>query len=248
MGECQKFRIRFSRLKDFEMPKGKPVKEVLKGSGLFGNLSDAYLEQLASSCRRRSFSKGAVILYQTELSSDLLIILSGKIKATLIDEKGDEIILSFFKEGEFLGEMSLFDNEGRSATITAEEDSEIAVLERGKFIDLLAGQPRLAIDLIVELAKRLRRADEMIESLVFLDVKDRLLREFSKIAESEGGEKTKNLLKIVKKTHQELSTRIGASREAISKCMKHLASKGIIREEEGHFLIIPLEKKPDGRF
>lgn len=224
---------RIMKEQDFQ----KAIKEILRNLELFKNLKDEHLDRIAVFCRRRAFSKGAVIFYQGESSSNLLIVLSGKLKATIIDrDNGDEVVLSFFKEGEFLGEMNLFDGAGRSATVTAEEDSEIAVLEREKLMGLLMEQPRIAIGLITELAKRLRKADEMIESLAFLDVKERLLREFSKIAESEGA-KGSNCLKVGKKTHQELAARIGASREAVSKCLKHLAAKDVVKDEEAFWRI-----------
>jgi CRP/FNR family transcriptional regulator, cyclic AMP receptor protein len=214
----------------------QPVKELLKKTDLFRNLTDAHLEEIASSCRRRSFSKGALILYQTEPSRDLLIVLSGKIKASLVDEEGNEMVLSFFKTGEFLGEMNLFDDKGRSATVTAVDDSETVVLKREDLMSLLLEKPAIAVALIMELAERLRKANELIESLVFLDVRGRVLRELSKMAHSEG-KREGNFLKVRKRTHHELAAHIGASREAISKCMKHLLSKEIVREEDGYFLI-----------
>ena len=220
----------------------KTVLEVLKKLELFKNLSNDYLVQIASSCVRRSHPKGAVLFYQTEMSSDLFVILSGKVKATLTGDDGNEVVLCFFNDGDFFGEMSLFDNQGRSATVTAETDCEMAVLERDKFIGLLMDSPEIAIELITTLSKRLRKTNEMVESLVFLDVRERLLKEFSGMA-GPGGAAGK-VLKVDKKTHQELACRIGASRESVSKCMKALIHEGVIDEKKDHFLVNLPNVKP----
>jgi CRP-like cAMP-binding protein len=86
------------------------------------------------------------------------------------------------------------------------------------------------------LVERLRKADEMIESLAFLEVGVRLVKSLLEAAQQEGGV-VKGYVKTGKLTHKELAARIGSSREAVSKCMKVLASKGIVREAEGHMLI-----------
>ncbi len=220
----------------------KTVLEVLKKLELFRNLSGDYLVQIASSCIRRPLPKGAVLFYQTEMSSDLFIILSGKVKATLTGYDGNELVLCSFSEGDFFGEMNLFDNQGRSATATAETDCEMAVLEREKFIGLLMKKPKIAVELITILSKRLRKTNEMVESLVFLDVRERLLKEFSRMAGPDGA--AGKVLKIDKKTHQELACRIGASREAVSKCMKAFIHEGVIDEKKDHFLVNLPKGKP----
>lgn len=220
----------------------KTVLEALNKLELFRNLPGDYLSRIASSCVKRSFPKGAVLFYQTEMTRDLFIILSGNVKATLTGDDGNEIVLCCFKEGDFFGEMNLFDNQGRSATVTAEEDCEMAVLERRAFISLLMEHPEIAIELITTLSKRLRKTNEMVESLVFLGVRERLLREFVKLAKPGGGEK--HAIKTCKMTHQDMACRIGASRESVSKCIKALIKEGILTEKNNYFLIHLPKGKP----
>lgn len=218
---------------------------LLKKVSLFGNLNEQTVRQIASNCRKEVFDKGAAIFYQTDPSSNLYIVLSGKVNAILLDENGSEVVLAEFRKGEFFGELSLFDGKGRSATLVATERSELAVLKRDAFKALLISSPAIAIDLIVELALRLRKSNELIESLVFLDVRARLLKALWRISESDG-EKSGSHVKIMKKTHHELASLVGASREAVTKCMKYLIENGVIKEEEGHILLSEEAQRESG--
>lgn len=210
--------------------------DYIKNIPLFRHLKDAQLKEIASRCRNAHFRKGDVVFYKTDLSTDLYIVDSGRLKAVLVDEEGDEMVLAQFEKGAFFGELSLLDGKGRSATIVADTDAELSVLNKDVFLDLLYKEPKIAVELMATLVERLRKADEIIESLAFLEVGERLVRT---ILDTASPDKTiaKGYLKAGKPTHKELAARIGSSREAVSKCMKLLAAKGITREAEGYILI-----------
>ncbi len=210
--------------------------EYLRNIPLFKQLKDAQLKEIACRCKRALYKKGEVIFYKTDLGTDLYIVLSGKLKAVLTDEEGDEMVLAHFEKGAFFGELSLLDGKGRSATITSDKDAELAVLKKDDFFDLITKEPKIAVELMTTLVGRLRKADDMIESLAFFEVGERLVRSLLDSAEAHK-ESEKGYLRVKKSTHKELAARIGSSREAVSKCMKVLSAKGIIREIEGDILI-----------
>jgi CRP/FNR family cyclic AMP-dependent transcriptional regulator len=210
----------------------------LKNIPLFNHLKVNQLKEIAFRCKNILYKKGDVVFHKTDLSTDLYIVISGKLKAVLTDDEGDEMVIAHFEKGAFFGELSLLDGKGRSATIVADSDSELAVLKQDVFLDLLFRNPRIAVELMTTLVGRLRKADEMIESLAFLEVGERLVRALLETATTEGPDAAGFLnLKAGKLTHKELAARIGSSREAVSKCMKVLSTKGIIKEAEGHILI-----------
>lgn len=210
--------------------------EYLKNIPLFKHLKDTQLKEMAERCKSVTYKKGAVIFHKTDLSTDLYIVNSGRVKAVLVDDEGDEIVLAQFERGAFFGELSLLDNKGRSATIVADKDSELAILKKDVFFDLLYRNPKIAVELMATLVERLRKADELIESLAFLEVGERLVRTLLDDATAEGAS-GKGFLRVGKLTHKELAARIGSSREAVTKCMKVFSAKGIIKEAEGHILI-----------
>jgi CRP-like cAMP-binding protein len=161
------------------------------------------------------------------------------VQASLQNEEGQELVLTHFKEGDFFGEFSLLDGKPRSATMTAKEDSTLSVLKRAKFLDTLKKEPVIAIDMLSALVDRLRKADEMIESLAFLDVRERVVKILIQMAESEGQVEDNRIYKVKKVTHKELAARTGASREAITKVMKVLIFNKVIKDDGEHFHIIP---------
>lgn len=210
--------------------------EYLKNIPLFRSLKDSQLKEIASRCTSARFSKGDIVFQKTDLSTDLYIVNSGKLKAVLADEEGGEILLAHFEKGAFFGELSLIDGKGRSATIVAESDADLAILTKDLFIELLYKEPTLAVELMATLVDRLRKADDMIESLAFHEVGERLVRALLEAA-THTGTPVKGFLKAGKLTHKELAARIGSSREAVSKCMKVLSTRGITKEAEGQILI-----------
>jgi CRP/FNR family transcriptional regulator/CRP/FNR family cyclic AMP-dependent transcriptional regulator len=210
--------------------------EYIKNIPLFKHLKDVQLKEIAALCKSARYKKGDVIFYKTDLSTDLYIVNSGRVKAVLADEEGGEIVLAQFEKGAFFGELSLLDGKGRSATIVADGDAELAVLKKDVFLDLLNKDPKMAVELMATLVDRLRKADDMIESLAFLEVAERLVNALMDAASVEKVN-IKGFLKAGRLTHKELAARIGSSREAVSKCMKLLATKEIIKEADGQILI-----------
>lgn len=211
--------------------------QYLKKIPLFNHMKDAQLKEIASRCKQAAYRKGDTIFQKTDPGTELFVVLSGRLKAVLEDEQGSEMVLAWFEQGDFFGELGLLDGKGRSATIIADSDSELAVLKKDVFFELLQKDPRITIELLTTLVDRLRKADEMIESLAFLEVGERLVKALVDAAEGEDS-KLPGFLRSRKLTHKEIASLIGSSREAVSKCMKVLTSRGIVRDAEGIFLIM----------
>ncbi len=210
--------------------------DYLKNIPLFKALKDAQLKEIASRCKPARYKKGEILFHKTDLSTDLYIVNDGRLKAVLADEEGGEMVLAHFEPGSFFGELSLLDGKGRSATIVADKDSELSVLNKIVFLELLHKNPSIAVELITTLVERLRKADDMIESLAFLEVGERLVRSLLDAATSTASVPA-GFLKTKKLTHKELASRIGSSREAVSKCLKVLSTRQIVKEAEGSLLI-----------
>jgi len=210
--------------------------DYLKKIPLFSHIKDSQLKEIAARCRKVKYGKGDAVFQKYDPGTELFVVLSGKLKAVLEDEQGSEMVLAGFEQGDFFGELGLLDGKGRSATIVADKDSELAVLSKDVLIELLQKDPKIAVELIATLVERLRKADEMIESLAFLEVGERLVRALLETADA-GSDSASGYLRTKKLTHKDIASRIGSSREAVSKCMKVLTAKGIIRESEGVFLI-----------
>ena len=190
---------------------------------LFAHLRDEDLERIQGFARERSYPKNNVIVFEEDPGDSLYVVLDGQVKIVLIGEDGREVILSTPSNGDFFGEMSLIDDEPRSAHVIAMEDAQLLVLRREDFHQCLAAMPGIAIGLLRAMCKRLRQADDKIGGLVLLDVPGRVARLLLEMADENDG------VHIIKRiTHHHIAQMIGSSRETVSRTMRSLVDQDLI--------------------
>ena len=197
--------------------------DVLKRVPLFSDLADTELARFSDVIREREYPKNSVILFEDDPGDALYIVAAGQVKVVLIGEDGREVILSVLGDGDFFGEMSLIDDEPRSAHVIAMKDSQLLVLRRDDFQARLQETPTIALKLLKVLVQRLRRADEKIGGLVLLDVNGRVAQLLLDLAEESGGPRITRRL-----THHTIAQMIGSSRETVSRAMRELVERGTI--------------------
>ena len=205
--------------------------EHLRKVPIFSDLSDSDLEKISSKMISRIYEKGKMILLEESEGETFFIILSGVVKVTRLSDDGREVILAILGESDFFGEMSLLDGEGRSANIVANEKSEVVTLSRRDFLDCLQNYPKIAIALLEELAVRLRKSDQHIESLSLSDSEQRIGITLIRLAEElgtikQGDVNVKNL-----PFQQDLANMAGTSRETVSRTLKLLESKNLLKRD-----------------
>lgn len=193
---------------------------------LFSGLPKDELASFADLMRERSYPKGSVILFENDPGDSLFVVRSGRVKVVLIGEDGREVILGVLGVGQHFGELSLIDERPRSAHVIAMDDASLLVLRREDFRKRVESSPSVAWSLLMELSRRLRRADEKIGGLVLLDVPGRIARLLLDMAEEGGGPAIEKTL-----THQTIAQMIGASRETVSRAMKDFQDSGWISVE-----------------
>jgi len=214
------------------------LERALRSSSLFKGFGGDFFRHIIPYMKIYQYQKGKEIVYQGEESSYLFIILEGRIKASIFDDEGNELVIDIFGEGDFVGELSLIDGKPRSASLIAETDVVVAVLERKYFIEILKKYPELCLKLAENLVYRLRKADKFLESLAFLDVKERIINLFIESAV----ENDERVYKVPKMSHREIAKRIGASRESVTKALKRFSELGILSEDNNMY-ILNLEEK-----
>lgn len=193
---------------------------------LFSGLPPEELEQFAAITREKTYPRSSVILFEDDPGDSLFVIRDGRVKVVLVGEDGREVILGVLGVGEHFGELSLIDDQPRSAHVIAMEDSTLLVLRRDDFRRRVETSPAVAWTLLSELSRRLRRADGKIGGLVLLDVPGRIARLLLDMAEEGGSETIEKPL-----THQTIAQMIGASRETVSRAMREFQDQGWIGVE-----------------
>ena len=209
----------------------------LKTVPLFSPLSDEEVALLSEVTTVKSFAKSQTIIHKSDEGDMFFSILTGKVKVILTDEEGKEYIVCILRPMEFFGEMSLLDGEPRSASVVTMDETEVLVLRREDFVALLQKNPMLCIKLIGVLGQRLRKANQHIESLVFLDVCGRLARMLLDMAESQGKETDEGMLIKVEHSRTDLANLIGTTRETLTRALKTLENMGYIVIEKNRFLV-----------
>ena len=199
--------------------------DLLRRVPLFSLLTVAQAEVISGAVIKRRFKRGEALVEQGQKSNALFILLTGRARVVTSDSRGREVILATLAQGDYLGEMSIIDNEPHSATVRAEVATDVLMLGRAEFARCLTENASMSLVVMRGLVKRLRHADRKIESLALLDVYGRVahaLLDFA-VADAQG-----QLLIKDKISRQDLAKMVGASREMVSRVMKDLEERGFI--------------------
>jgi CRP/FNR family cyclic AMP-dependent transcriptional regulator len=196
---------------------------MLKNIPLFSSLNDQELDALSKVAVKKTFPKNTILFSEGDRSDSLYVICSGKIKVTINDREGNEVILAMLGPGEYFGEMALLDSEPRSACAITKEPTQLLIFSKNDFMDIFSSNP-IAFNLLKGLITRLREANKKIESLALLDVYGRVARLLIQLA------KPQNQKMVIedKLTHQEIANMVGSSREMVSIILKELSNGGYI--------------------
>jgi len=206
---------------------------LLKGVDLFSSLNDAQIEFIATLTEEETYLRGSTILTESENSETFFLLTSGSVKVSLIAEGGREVILATLGPGDFFGEMSLLDGEPRSASVRAVTKTQALVIHREDFVKSLKRQPDLALALLAELSRRLRKANRQISSLALVRVWGRVATTLLKIMEERGvrthTQEGKSVVIITgRPTHKMIADMSGTTRETVTRVFKILEDRGAI--------------------
>jgi CRP-like cAMP-binding protein len=209
--------------------------DLLRRVPVFSELTSFQMAQLADAVTKRRFKRGERIVEQGKWSEALFIILAGRARVLLADRRGREVILDVLGPGDYIGEISLIDGKGHSATVEAEVQCDMLVLGQADFNRCLDENHAMAQSVIKGLAYRLRKADEKIGSLALMDVYGRVAKVLVEMAVSVGD----NQLQIKEKaSRQDIAKLVGASREMVSRVMRDFEEQGFIKMGEDGSVIL----------
>lgn len=189
----------------------------------FQDIDQALLERIVPLMFEKKLRKGEIVFIEGSEGDEIYFIRSGAVGIYTFD-KSKKISLAFLKEGEYFGEMALM-KPGlvRSATAETLTPTRLYVLRRLDFQTMIEEDRNLAFHLLNYTMERLRRANQQIYDLTFLNVKTRVIKRLLQLSESYGGSRIP-----VKITHQQLADMVGAVRETTSKVLQELQDENWI--------------------
>ncbi|MBN1398596.1 MAG: Crp/Fnr family transcriptional regulator [Bacteroidetes bacterium] len=209
----------------------------LRNVPIFSELEEKDLLKVVKLGTTQKYKKGNIVVLEQESGAALFVIISGKVKVVRMDEDGREVILSMFGPGEFFGEMSLLDGLARSASVIATVKSELFMIHRRDFLELLNEFPSVTISLLAELAMRLRKADMQIKSLSLKDAEGRVANVMLILADDVGVFRKGKVEIDDLPLQQDIANMAGTSRETVSR-MIHLFIEAGEVQMKGNKLII----------
>lgn len=203
--------------------------ELIRRVPLFALLTCVQAESVADAVIKRRFKRGEVVVEQGHKSNTLFILLTGRARVITADKRGREVILATLQPGDYVGEMSLIDNQSHSATVRAEVQTDMLALGRAEFARCLPENSSMAYAIMKGLVQRLRQADRKIESLALMDVYGRVARALLEFAQPD---RDGHLTVRDRISRQDIAKMVGASREMVSRVMKDLEERGFVETRE----------------
>ena len=193
-----------------------------------GNKIIPNLDQFLAHCHRRKYPAKSTIIYAGDESDALYYILKGSVTVMIEDDDGREMIMAYLNEGDFFGEMGLFENDpSRSAWVKAKTECEVAEVSYGKFKQLAREDADILFAVSAQIAGRLRATTRKVGDLAFLDVTGRVAGTLLDLCKQPDAMTHPDGMQI-KVTRQEIGRIVGCSREMVGRVLKELQERGIL--------------------
>lgn len=209
----------------------------LLAQSLFNELPRRELDCMLALSSERSFRAGQLIFQKGDRDPSVMAVLRGRVRIGLFAESGKEITLDMIDPGGLVGESSLLDGRGRTASATAMEDCILLSIHRRDFVPFLERHPKIAMRLLAIVCERLGKTNAMLETVAFLDPSRRLSRLLLSLADVYGKPSCIGVLIDIRLSQKDLGNLVATSREAVNKQLRFWKDEDIIATHEGCIVI-----------
>ncbi|TME65231.1 MAG: Crp/Fnr family transcriptional regulator [Chloroflexi bacterium] len=197
------------------------IADFLAESPLFACLTVSDRLAIAGKMRPRHFARDEIVFHRDDEAGQVFLIVAGTVKVSVPDETGREVVIALERGGDVFGELALFDEATRSATVTAITDTSALALGRADFMSVLEANPDAMRRMLGLLAKTVRRSTGHVEDLVFLDLAGRVAKCLLDISDASGTDR-------VELTQEDLAAFVGAARVSVNRVLAEFESRHAI--------------------
>ena len=201
--------------------------DLLAVNPLFACLGPEERRAIAGRMHPRHFGRDEVVFHQDDPAGHVFLITAGTVKISVPDEMGHEHVVALERGGDVFGELALFDDGPRSATVTAITETSALSLARPEFLGVLEQNPDAMRRMLALLAKTIRRSTGHIEDLVFLDLPGRVAKTLLDLADAGGADQ-------VELTQDDLAGMVGATRVSVNRVLADLERRKAIEIGRRH--------------
>lgn len=225
------------------MPQEVPFdkRRVLEQHPLFGQLDPEDLDRLVAYMRVARYPAGTVLFRKGDPGTNMVVVLRGRVKVCTHSADGKELVFNTFSPGGVFGEIALLDGADRTADAETVDACDLLVLERRDFLPFLRSHPDVCLKLMSVLCHKLRQTSAFLEQALFLEGPARLAKLFVRLAESHGRPVADGIKIDLHLSQQQLANMIGMARESINKHIRQWREDGLIRIENGYYVIVDLD-------
>ena len=188
-----------------------------------------YTEVFLNHAHRRRYPARSTLIYAGDQSDSMFYLVKGSVTVIIEDEDGREMIMAYLNEGDFFGEMGLFDEESqaRTAWVKAKTECEVAEISYSKFLEIARDDPRILHVIFEQMSNRLENTTRKAGDLAFLDVTGRVARTLLDLSQQPDAMTHPDGMQI-KITRQEIGRIVGCSREMVGRVLKDLEEQGLV--------------------
>ncbi len=210
---------------------------LLRRVPVFAGLSKTDITRVAEVAVPRHFNAGEIVFREGDDSNTCYVVRSGLARAIREHSDGRSITLSNFGPGDIFGELAMFDNERRSATVDTLEETEVIAILGGDMRRLMADNPEIAIKLISALSQRLRATNERLARQSFQTVQSRVAAVLAQMVQAARDDGAGDGDVLITSTQADLAQLAGSSRESASRFLAVLERAGVITQGRGKLTV-----------
>ena len=213
------------------------VVELLGHVPVFATLEPADLQRISELAVPRTFESGQTVFREGDSSDTCYVVRSGRARAVRGHSDGRVITLATFGPGDIFGELAMFEDELRSATVQAVEPTEVVAVLGPDMRRLMSEHPEISMRLAIALGRRLRETNERLARQSFQTVQSRVAAVLTELVAQERPDGAEDKDVLVTTTQADLAQLAGSSRESASRFLAVLERAGVISQGRGRLVV-----------
>jgi CRP/FNR family transcriptional regulator, cyclic AMP receptor protein len=213
------------------------TRELLRRVPVFSSLREEDLARVAEVAVPRHFGPDEVVFREGDESNTCYVVRSGRARAVRAHADGRVLTLAHFGPGDIFGELAMFDDESRSATVETIEPTDVIGILGRDMRRLLREHPEIAVKLLAALGRRLRETNERLARQSFQTVQSRVASVLAELVATARHHGASDQDVLITQTQAELAQLAGSSRESASRFLASLERAGIITQGRGKLIV-----------
>ncbi len=215
-------------------PTALPLADILRRTPLFATLTQAELQSLLQDATKQRWRRGETLLNKGDTNRDLYVVLSGRAMEVSNPPGQGTVLFRYLSPGDYFGDCSLIDGQPCSANVQCATAVDVLAIGGGRLASVMVQNPGFAMAIILDLTRRMRRANRRIADLALGNVCDRTLRALAEVSSEADGEHRV----VTRVSPTDLAAMVGASRESVSRAIRDLKRRGqLLPGGEGRLLL-----------